>query len=195
MYSFVARGGEGDSPQLQQITEGPFLCKFYVPLNLLKERPYFCRTARWLQTRQGKSLKRVGEGLMRIKRTSSNRERVSTSGRGIVSSNNPSPSPSSHLPLSPPHPLMLNSLSILREFLSLLPPLCLPFAPKYTHTQRHTLTFSLLMSTSSIPTLPGCLSWLPLYRAHSFITQRRLGRGPEKKRTVWPSEKIQTTSI
>lgn len=56
-----------------------------------------------------------------------------------------------------------HSLSVLREFPSLLPPLCLALSSLALDT--HIPTFSL-----SIPSLPSQLSWLPLSHAHSFIT-------------------------
>ena len=77
---------------------------------------------------------------MRIRGTSGSTERrVPTSGQGIVprrTTHNPSLSP---FPLSSPHPLMLLSLSILRDF----PSLCLALSslthsPPHTHTHTHT---------------------------------------------------------
>lgn len=68
---------------------------------------------------------------MSIKRTSGNRESVSTSGQGIVS-RRPTHSASSIVSPSSSH---APSLSVLREFPSLLPTLCLAlslFALKHT---------------------------------------------------------------
>lgn len=89
--------------------------------------------------------KNVGRvGVMSIKRTSGNRERVSTSGQGIVS-RRPTHSASSIVSPSSSH---APSLSVLREFPSLLPTLCLAlslFALKHTlpWTDTHLHLFSL----------------------------------------------------
>lgn len=137
----------------------------------------------WKVTSQRGDKKKRMAGAMRIKRTSSNREKVSTSGQGIVRcrpTHNPSPPPFSHLPLSPTHPLMLASYLSSETFHLFY--LCIVFL---THTVMNIHTFPRFLSPSfrSIPTLPGQLSWLPLYRAHSFITSHHLRRG-HLKRTV-----------
>lgn len=139
----------------------------------------------WKVTSQRGDKKERTVGATRIQRTSSNRGKVSTSGRGIVrcrATHNPSPPPFSHLPLSPTHPRVLASY-LSSETLHLFY-LRIVFLT-YTATNIHTVPCFLSPSFRSIPTLPGQLSWLPLYRAHSFITSHHLRRG-HLKRTVCP---------
>lgn len=122
---------------------------------------------------------------MRIKTTGRNREKVSTSGRGIVPSNNPSPSPSSHLPLSSPHHLMLApylSSETFHLFYLRFVSLCLP----NTHTHKNTHVFSPHVGSLYSPPSPvachGCHFIAPTHLLHATIWEEKKNSVPHLNR-------------
>ncbi len=130
---------------------------------------------------------------MRIRRTSGGRERVSTSGQGIVPrrpTHNPSLSPSSSFRLSSPHPLMLPpylSFETFHLFYLGFVSLCLP---SHSNTHIHTSTFSLPLSLYSLP--PQSAVTAATFSRPLIYYRSPSQKGPFKKGQRVPSEHTHT---
>lgn len=131
---------------------------------------------------------------MSIKRTSGNRERVSTSGQGIVS-RRPTHSASSIVSPSSSH---APSLSVLREFPSLLPTLCLALSLfvslcSQTHTPLNRHTPPPFLSSSLFPPSPvSCHACHFLVPTH--LLQVSIAGGAIQKGQCAPSEHATSNS-